>query len=111
VIDYFQILQLPKTATLSQINESYQRISKQYYNHTPEFLALIDQAFNILSDPYSKEIYIKKLNELNSINQKVYKNPYQSFKPVDLVGNFVAGFFIAFLGIFILTAILVTALN
>jgi curved DNA-binding protein len=61
--DYYAILGVPRNATLEQIKEAYRRLAKEYHpdkNPSPEAeerFKLINEAYQVLSDPASKSGY------------------------------------------------------
>jgi DnaJ domain len=67
--DYYRILEIDKSATLSQIKLAYRRLSKLYHPdlnphniHSAEMFKLITEAYSTLSDPTERSAYDKRLN-------------------------------------------------
>ena len=66
--NFYKRLNLKYNATFKEINESYinnYRFYSDNYPDFPEVLALLDEAFNTLSDPELKEKYDYKLKSFH----------------------------------------------
>src|SRR3954470_16298100 len=65
--DYYKILELEPSATLTEIKKAYRRLAQQYhpdknsnqeYAHT--YFTEIKEAYEVLSNPSKKEIYLQQ---------------------------------------------------
>ena len=60
--DYYLLLELPATATQSEIKRSYRRLARRYHpDLNPEALdrhiKLLNEAYKVLSDPVTRAAY------------------------------------------------------
>lgn len=75
--DYYKILELPPSATLTEIKAAYRRLAHQYHpdkNNNDLYAAaqfeVIKEAYEILSNPSKKEYYLQQRWYNQSINKK-----------------------------------------
>ena len=67
--NYYEILGLEQTATAEQIKHSYRKLARLYHpdvNNSPDAekkMRLINQAYNVLSDPTARQKYDRFLQE------------------------------------------------
>ena len=67
--NYYEILGLEQTATTEQIKHSYRKLARLYHpdvNNSPDAekkMRLINQAYNVLSDPTARQKYDRFLQE------------------------------------------------
>lgn len=78
--DYYKILEVPPSATLSEIKKSFRRLAQQYHpdknagsNIADAHFREIQEAYKILSDPKQREAYNYKRWYLRSTGQSYYK--------------------------------------
>jgi len=60
MIDYYEILNIPKDASLDEIKKAFRKLSKQYHPDTGgdrEIFESIKAAYDTLSDPEKREYY------------------------------------------------------
>ena len=62
--DYFKVMGLSRKATTSEVKEAFKRLAIKYHpdkNESPEQFYEIQRAFEVLSDPIKRGMYIIKL--------------------------------------------------
>ncbi|RLE45508.1 J domain-containing protein [Candidatus Woesearchaeota archaeon] len=80
--DYFEILNLNKSATIADVKIAYRKMAKRYHpDHNPhpearEIFRLIDKAYKTLSDPVKREIYERKVSEALTDKPRDYLKQY-----------------------------------
>ena len=74
-MNYYQILNVPKDATLKEINKNYKYLSNRYHpdknpndKYSEEKMKLISEAHTILSDYDKRVLYDKTFNSNITIN-------------------------------------------
>ena len=87
--DYYGILELPPSSTLSEIKKAYRRLAQQYHpdknSNDPGSnlrFAEIKEAYEVLSDPSKKEYYLQQRWYQQSLGKKKFQ---QAFSPVSLL--------------------------
>lgn len=75
-MNYYQILNVPKDATLKEINKNYKSLSTRYHpdknpndKYSEEKMKLISESYNTLSD------YEKRINYDKTFNSNITINP------------------------------------
>lgn len=107
--DYYKILELNSDASFYQIKSAFRRLSFKYHpdlNNEPDSednFKLVNEAYQILTDPLLKNIYDEKLKNQNTtfsyqgpvLKPEVYKKRNNSIRNISLV-------FLLFLGVFLI---------
>ncbi len=97
--DYYKILELNSDASFNQIKSAFRRLSFKYHpdlNNEPDAednFKLVNEAYQILTDPFLKNIYDEKLKNQNTtfsyrepvLKAEVYKRRSNSFRNVTLI--------------------------
>ena len=98
--DYYKILEVPASATLSEIKKSFRRLAQQYHpdknagsNIADAHFREIQEAYKILSDPKQREAYNYKRWYLRSTGQSYHKpalTPVAILSACNLLQQYVA---------------------
>jgi len=97
--DYYKILELNSDASFNQIKSAFRRLSFKYHpdlNNEPDAednFKLVNEAYQILTDPFLKNIYDDKLKNLNTaffyqepvLKAEAFKKRSNSFRNVTLI--------------------------
>ncbi len=84
--NYYQILNISRTASLEEIKKAYRRLSKKYHpdsnpgKDAQEQFQRIAEAYAILQDPKKKSIYDR---ELEKQEKAVFSKPSEKYKKPD----------------------------
>jgi len=97
--DYYKILELHNDASFTQIKSAFRRLSFKYHpdlNNEPDAednFKMVNEAYQILTDPFLKNIYDDKLKNLNvsysyppaDLKEQVSQKRSNSFRNVSFV--------------------------
>lgn len=82
--NYYQILELPENATLTEVKAAFRRLSFKFHPDlnneadAEENFKKVNEAYQILSDPFLRQLYDKKTEEnnftqTNNFSQNIYR--------------------------------------
>ena len=76
--DYYAVLEIPSTATQSEIKRSYRRLARQYHpdlhqQALDKHIKLLNEAYEVLRDPHKRLLYDtqrRKAQEKRTVDQQ-----------------------------------------
>ena len=79
--DYYAVLEIPSTATQSEIKRSYRRLARQYHpdlnqQALDKHIKLLNEAYEVLRDPHKRLLYDvqrRKVQERQTVDRETLR--------------------------------------
>ncbi|MBN8569860.1 MAG: DnaJ domain-containing protein [Ignavibacteria bacterium] len=89
--NYYQILELSQSATITEVKAAFRRLSFKFHPDlnneadAEENFKKVNEAYQILSDPFLRQLYDKKIEknnftQTNNFSQNIYRYPVNKNK-------------------------------
>ena len=89
--DYYAVLEIPSTATQSEIKRSYRRLARQYHpdlhqQALDKHIKLLNEAYEVLRDPHKRLLYDaqrRKAQERQTVDRETLRRKQEQARQAE----------------------------
>lgn len=108
MINYYEILEIPQSATIAEVKAAFRRLSFKYHPdlnndfNAEDNFKRVNEAYQILSDSFLRPIYDEKLKSINTNHQYIPRQYKTTVKRKSYLARNVVFIFLFFICLFVI---------